>query len=88
MFRLQIDIYIKHSFSLYPSYASLDAISESHLKPHILATMDPVKAPQETVQYIPQSINVAAIFLQGLSASSAPVDCPNCGVKTYTRITF
>ena len=49
--------------------------------------MESVKIQQQTV-YIPQPEGPSAIPLQGLNMSAAPVDCPLCGVRAYTRATF
>jgi len=43
---------------------------------------------QPVVQYIPQQTFINASPLSSLNMSSAPVDCPMCGARAVTRITF
>jgi LITAF-like zinc ribbon domain len=44
--------------------------------------------PVALQQYVPQQTFINATPLSGLNMSSAPVDCPMCGVRAVTRITF
>lgn len=52
------------------------------------------RQPQPPPQYIqqqvvaPHQVNVGAIPLQGLNLSPAPVDCPVCGMRAYTRTMY
>lgn len=51
-----------------------------------------VHTPQVVVMpppvVVPQPVQVGALPLQALNLSPAPVDCPICGVRTYTRASY
>jgi hypothetical protein len=54
-------------------------------------TPNPLPATQQPVrQYTPQPNAgfVSAVPLQGLNIGPAPVDCPLCGVRTMTSISY
>ena len=49
----------------------------------------PQQLPQQQyVQQVPQQMFMNATPLSGLNMSSAPVDCPMCGVRSLTRMDF
>jgi hypothetical protein len=54
--------------------------------PEVVVVPQPVIVQQPAV--VQQPAKVAALPLQALNLSPAPVDCPICGTRAYTRTSY